>query len=461
MRIKNPKMKLLLSLNIVICTASVWLLLVICAVGLMGCAEKKTKQKVRPENPKTVSHKAAVEKAALEFYQPVLKKKKKQLTPKQKKTASPPSPKKTKKKFTATTPWTKISPPRENNDVAIEKRNAPPKTARVTTASNHTKTVKAAKSPKISGPKKKTIAKKVKIKTARRRPRKDFVATTPWTRLAPPRDYDDSKAGDKKVWKPSADKKSVKKIAKRSDGLRVAKAKIPKPPVKRTVVTKNSWRQWSWPSSQRKLSRSRRGELFPATTPWTQIAPASEKTALQEMLATTAQLPRPPATGHRIACDLRIVRVSDRRVISQASAVATYGNMKKLARILVGEFARDSRIPLGVSVVAVSLRNRQGTEQGLLVAEKMTNHVAEALDRANKFRFVKQVDLRNFLAKEQALESSKTVTDPKLRLQMQHAKYIVVGGIALDDPNLFPSPRRRESNPRGGGLLAKSNYYNH
>ena len=107
---------------------------------------------------------------------------------------------------------------------------------------------------------------------------------------------------------------------------------------------------------------------------------------------TTAKLPCLPASSRRMLCELRVVRVSDGRVISSASAIATCGNIGRLAKVLVGEFGRDGKIPIGVSIIAVSLSNREGTDQGLLLAETMTGHVVSALKRASKFKFLKQID---------------------------------------------------------------------
>jgi len=97
----------------------------------------------------------------------------------------------------------------------------------------------------------------------------------------------------------------------------------------------------------------------------------------------------------------------------------------------VDELARDGKVPRGASVVAVSLGNRQGSAQGVLLAETMTNRLAGALRQRKRFRFLKLVDLRDILGDEQKIESASCVTAPKLQGLMRNARYIIVGGIAM------------------------------
>lgn len=166
----------------------------------------------------------------------------------------------------------------------------------------------------------------------------------------------------------------------------------------------------------------------------------SRRVSDDELPVTKVPLPTLPSPERVVACELRVVRVADRKVIRSVSALATCGNIGSLARALVGELSRSGSVPRGASVVAVSLGNRQGTAQGVLLAEAMTDSVARALRRRKQFRFLKQIDLRDILGDEQKLESASCVTAPKLRGLMRNARYIVVGGIAISEQIIsFPA----------------------
>lgn len=430
-------------------SAACWMLLVFCAAGLTGCGVETTGEVSVETTPSdTRANSKALEKVAMEFCNKTRPDKNKSSAAKTNEKNTPP-PACPKQIFISTAPWTLLAPPRDYPGELTPK------------------TTVAIKPAKATG---RAIKKKTKIKTSTKKspaiqerqiatpqPRKKFIATTPWTLLAPPRDYAASpQPAEKEIWLPCKSAKSTKSIAARRPVKKPAKKIVKKSVKKPAVVVKAARLDWSWPSSARRNSRSRRGQLFPATTPWAQVAPASEQTARLDMSITTAELPQLPAPQRRMVCELRIIRISDGQVLSSASAVATYRNIAQLARALVGEFGRDGRIPIGAEVVAVSLSNREGSDQGLLVAEKMTEHVVVALKRASKFRFLKRIDLREVFDEEQKLECSRCVTAPTLHKLMRSAKYIIVGGIALHDPTRY---RPSEPDDAADIFAAKSACY--
>ncbi len=458
-----------------ICSASCWLLVLLCAAaGTIGCAEEKQQAiSVQPGPTTAEAESLTIDKAALDFCN-------KSKTPAVKKDKDIAHSVQPRYIFVSSAPWALLAPPHDypgdfSSSILPAKVETKPDTE------------KSAKAPA------KEIVKQVpKIDPATEKkpdpseqaqplvvelPRKKFISTAPWTRLAPPTDYesDDSRsriADGIVVWQPKhgnitepvatgSDKKkpqttaksekiAAKKPIKKTRKSRVVKKKKPK-----VVIVKKSPKDWTWPSEARLESQSRCGKKFPATTPWALIAPVSDQTARLDMRTTTAKLPSLPNPDQRIMCELRVVRVSDGLVVSSASAIATFSNIKRLARTLVGEFGRDGNIPIGAGVIVVSLSNREGTDQGLLLSEKMTEHVVAALKRASKFKFLKQLDLRDTFPEEPLLESSKAITAKLLNKLMQNGKYVLVGGISIQHPLPVSLPTESDS----GSLAKNTSYY--
>ena len=131
-----------------------------------------------------------------------------------------------------------------------------------------------------------------------------------------------------------------------------------------------------------------------------------------------------------VACELRLARVSDGKVVSQVSAIDAYANIKNLAEVMVERLKQESS---GGSVVIMTLCNRRGTMQGGLIAEEMSKNITTALKNADGFRLVRTLNLREILSTEQKLESAKDITAPRYRILLNGAEYVLIGGVALNN----------------------------
>ncbi|MCK5113236.1 MAG: hypothetical protein KAR11_00545 [Phycisphaerae bacterium] len=168
-------------------------------------------------------------------------------------------------------------------------------------------------------------------------------------------------------------------------------------------------------------------KTFTAASPWAKAAPAlgtKRPVATQVMVV-------PPNPSRVVACELRLARVSDGKVLSQVSALDSYANINRLAEVMVGRLA--SECP-GGKVVVMTLCNRRGTNQGRLIAGEMSNNVTTALKNSQGLEFIRILNLREILTKEQKLESAKDITAPRFKILLSGADYVLIGGVALGKP---------------------------
>ena len=193
----------------------------------------------------------------------------------------------------------------------------------------------------------------------------------------------------------------------------------------------------NWPSIPVKFATSataspkQSGKTLTATTPRTQTAPPSVATvaAKTKPAAKIEQNVQPPAADQRLACELRIIRVADKQVMGQTSALAVYGKRTELAEVMIRQLLE--KIPEGKMVTAICLRNRRQTEQGKLLSDKMTTEVYHALKRAAHFQLVDRIDLRPIFHDETKLESARHITDPVVLRLLGNVDYVLLGGVAM------------------------------
>ncbi len=173
------------------------------------------------------------------------------------------------------------------------------------------------------------------------------------------------------------------------------------------------------------------GKTFTATAPWTQAAPPDVATATVKTKpsAKIEKNIQPPAADRRLACELRIIRVADKQVMGQTSALAVYGKRTELAEIMIRQLLQ--KIPEGKMVTAICLRNRRQTKQGKLLSDKMTTEVYRALKRAAHFQLVDRIDLRPIFHDETKLESARHITDPVVLRLLGNVDYVLLGGVAM------------------------------
>jgi hypothetical protein len=139
-----------------------------------------------------------------------------------------------------------------------------------------------------------------------------------------------------------------------------------------------------------------------------------------------------PVPTRRLAVELRIVRLSDGRVLGQESILATYGDRNQLADVLVDLLAQ--KVLQGGRVAVGTLCNRRQSATGRRVAAQVTSEVVRAIRQHPRTGFVKRVNLRDVILDENRVEDPKIVCDARIRRLFGGAEYVVIGGVALDIP---------------------------
>ncbi len=132
----------------------------------------------------------------------------------------------------------------------------------------------------------------------------------------------------------------------------------------------------------------------------------------------------------RAACEIRVVRVSDGRVICQASALAGSDQLALLATTLAEQLKDNT--PRG-SIAVGSMRNRRQSEAGKMLAEKLTDMVWREMSFANPSGAAKNIPLRDILPENQ-LDLPKIVLYPEISEKLRGIRYIVLGGLAETKP---------------------------
>lgn len=154
--------------------------------------------------------------------------------------------------------------------------------------------------------------------------------------------------------------------------------------------------------------------------------------------ARTAEDPLTLAEAHeqirRVACDLRVVRVRDGRVMAAVSGVA---GPERLI-ILVEDFVKElnAGLPADVQgqVTVLRVRNRRLTPAGDQLAEELTTLLRQELGHNGRLKPVATLDLREMI-EPRMRDHSKVVTHPDVRKMLRQAPYIIQGGLAeIRDP---------------------------
>jgi hypothetical protein len=149
-----------------------------------------------------------------------------------------------------------------------------------------------------------------------------------------------------------------------------------------------------------------------------QAAPAPEMT-FEEALESV----------ERIACDIRVVRVRDQKVLATVYGVSATQRLIILAEQLAEQLGQRLRDDVAGPVVLVRLRNRRRSPAGEKIAAELTQMIAREVADATRLEPKKIIDLRP-LIEPRMLDHSKIVTHPKVRKMLNGADYILQGGLA-------------------------------
>jgi len=157
-----------------------------------------------------------------------------------------------------------------------------------------------------------------------------------------------------------------------------------------------------------------------------------DKTALTPSSAggTPANRSSAQQNCRSLVCDVRIVRVSDGSVVVTASGKASRDKLMDLARALADKLVEGVMVK-GESLAVVSLCNRVGSDCGKQCADELADKLTAALVDTDWFSVKERIELRSII-QEQDLEAADIVKHAKAREKMGSVKYIVIGGVTVE-----------------------------
>jgi curli biogenesis system outer membrane secretion channel CsgG len=141
----------------------------------------------------------------------------------------------------------------------------------------------------------------------------------------------------------------------------------------------------------------------------------------------------PVDSSYPIACELRLVRLSDGKVLVQRSRLQSVRMLPQLVSEMVSDLvvAMDGDAE---KIVIISLGNRRQTPMGKALAKELTDQITTQMNRATR-RTVYSVDLRNILLNESEIErATHLMTHPEVRKRIAGAQYAIQGGVAICGP---------------------------
>lgn len=178
-------------------------------------------------------------------------------------------------------------------------------------------------------------------------------------------------------------------------------------------------------------------------TPTTPVTPIAEqpKPVAQIPISAPPVLPKsnPVTSSFPMACELRLVRLSDGRVLLQRSRLSAVHMSPQMVSDMVNDFVVAMKTD-PKNIVVISLGNRRQTPMGKALAKQLTDQVTVQMNRAIR-RNVYSVDLRSILLNESEIErATHLMTHPEVRKRLAGAQYAIQGGVAICGPETRVSP---------------------
>lgn len=142
-------------------------------------------------------------------------------------------------------------------------------------------------------------------------------------------------------------------------------------------------------------------------------------------------IPRGAASNYlsRVTCEIMLVRVSDGRVLSQASGMVCDDFLARLSARLTGIIKRY--VPPGPSgtLAVCSIRNRRETKRGWGLADKLTHFISREMSFASSRGLARNIDLRP-LVSESEMDLPKILKRRNVRDKLKGIEYVIIGGLA-------------------------------
>jgi len=135
-----------------------------------------------------------------------------------------------------------------------------------------------------------------------------------------------------------------------------------------------------------------------------------------------------PFTGAG-ACEVKLVRGSDGRVLYQASTVGRQKHIDIIAEQLAEEIKVHFPLDKTGNLAVASTRNRRNSERGKKLADAMTQSLQREMSYNSPFGVARQLDLEE-LTREDVKDVPYILRDPEVRIELRGAQYVILSGLA-------------------------------
>lgn len=130
-----------------------------------------------------------------------------------------------------------------------------------------------------------------------------------------------------------------------------------------------------------------------------------------------------------LACEARLVRVHDGKVLCQVSGVTRQKHIDLLAEQLAEQLKAQTPPGRRGELAVATTRNRRQSKLGEKLAGQMTQSLHRELSYNSPLGVAKSLDL-NGLVNEDMKDVSFILRDPEVRAELRGVRYVVLSGLA-------------------------------
>jgi len=145
------------------------------------------------------------------------------------------------------------------------------------------------------------------------------------------------------------------------------------------------------------------------------------------VVGTTTTMAAP--VGTTINVDVRVVRLSDGKVVASATQGNAYGRLPRLTRELA-EQLKSGIATRGASIAVTDFVNRGDSAIGAAVVREVVDKLSGALVQTGWFNVKERVSLGK-LVDERDLGLAGIVKTPEAKAKLGNVDYLVIGGITI------------------------------
>jgi len=130
-----------------------------------------------------------------------------------------------------------------------------------------------------------------------------------------------------------------------------------------------------------------------------------------------------------LACEARLVRISDGRVLCQVGGIDRQKHIDLLAEQLAEQLKAQTPPGKKGELAVATTRNRRQSKLGEKLADQMTQSLRRELSYNSPFGVAGTLDL-NGLVTEDMKDVSFILRDPEVRAELRGVRYVVLSGLA-------------------------------